>query len=85
MSELCQQVESVEYKIIDVQGVEQDVIIEFLDVLKSYVLYLLLSFVVMLVFYGGVGGVEKMCKQMKVLFLGWVFVDFNFGKVVDEG
>jgi len=85
MSELRQQVESAEYKTIDALGVEQDVTTELLEVLKSHAPHLLSSFVATSVFYGGAGGAEKMCKQMKVPFLGRVPVDPNLGKAADEG
>lgn len=85
MSELRQQVESAEFKSLDAHGVEQDVTNELLDILKSHAPHLLSSFVATSVFYGGAGGAEKMCKQMKVPFLGRVPLDPKLGKAADEG
>ncbi|CAK9874856.1 unnamed protein product [Sphagnum jensenii] len=36
-------------------------------------------------FYGGAGGAEKMCRQMRVPFLGRVPLDPQLGKAADEG
>jgi Mrp family chromosome partitioning ATPase len=85
MSELRQQVESAEFKSVDVHGLEQDVTNELLEVLKSHAPHLLSSFVATSVFYGGAGGAEKMCKQMKVPFLGRIPLDPKLGKAADEG
>lgn len=85
MSELRQQLESAEFKSVDAQGEEQDVTNEVLDVLKSHAPHLLSSFVATSVFYGGAGGAEKMCKQIKVPFLGRIPLDPKLGKAADEG
>ena len=85
MSELRQLVESAEFKKVDAQGEEQDVTDELLGVLKIHAPHLLSTYVATSVFYGGGGGAEKMCKQMKVPFLGRVPLDPKLGKAADEG
>jgi Mrp family chromosome partitioning ATPase len=85
MSELQQQIESAEFKITDTDGQEKDVSEELLHQLRTHAPHLLSAFVSTTVFYGGAGGAEKMCRQMRVPFLGRVPLDPQLGKAADEG
>jgi Mrp family chromosome partitioning ATPase len=85
MSELRLQLESAEYVSVDAHGEEHNVTSELIDLLKLHAPHLLSSFIKTPVFYGGAGGAEKMCKQMKVPFLGRVPMDPNLGQAADEG